>query len=87
MKATGQEALVGTGPGKADIGRLLQYALSLPITSAVVGMPTLEYLREDVKVAANFQPMPAEEMQRFSKELAGANKQAMDHRFLCHVDA
>ena len=87
MKATGQEALVGTGPGKADIGRLLQYALSLPVTSAVVGMPTLEYLREDVKVAANFQPMPAEEMQRFSKELAGANKQALDHCFHCHVDA
>lgn len=87
MKATGQEALVGAGPGKADIGRLLQYALSLPVTSAVVGMPTLEYLREDVKVAANFQPMPAEEMKRFSKELAGANKQAMDHRFQCHVDA
>lgn len=87
MKVTGQEALVGSGHGKSGVGRLLQYALSLPITSAVVGMPTLEYLREDVGYAANFQPMARADMDRFSEELAGANKQAMDHRFHCHVDA
>lgn len=87
MKATGQDALLGSSPGKAGIGRLLQYALSLPVTSAVVGMPTLEYLRENVGVAANFEPMEADEMKRFSTELAGANKHAMDHRFHCHVDA
>ena len=87
MKVTGQEALVGNGHGKSGVGRLLQYALSLPITSAVVGMPTLEYLREDIGYAANFQPMAPEDMDRFSEELAGANKQAMDHRFHCHVDA
>lgn len=87
MKVTGQEALAGSGHGKSGVGRLLQYALSLPITSAVVGMPTLEYLREDVGYAANFQPMARADMDRFSEELAGANKQAMDHRFHCHVDA
>lgn len=87
MKVTGQEALVGNGHGKSGVGRLLQYALSLPVTSAVVGMPTLEYLREDVSVAASFQPMAPAEMKRFSEELAGVNKQAMDHRFHCHVDA
>ena len=87
MKVTGQEALVGSGHGKSGVGRLLQYALSLPITSAVVGMPTLEYLREDVGFAAKFQPMARADMDRFSQELAGANKQAMDHRFHCHVDA
>ena len=87
MKVTGQEALVGSGQGKSGVGRLLQYALSLPITSAVMGMPTLEYLREDVGFAANFQPMAQADMDRFSEKLAGANKQAMDHRFHFHVDA
>ena len=86
MKATGQEALVGDGPGKAGIARLLQYALSLPVTSAVVGMPTLEFLRGNVTVAKNFQPMAPAEMDRFSKELSTANKLAMDHHFHCHED-
>ena len=87
MKATGQESLVGDGPGRAGIGLLLRYALSLPVTSAVVGMPTLEFLRENVEIAKNFEPMPSEEMQRFSADMSGANKHAMDQRFHCHIDA
>ncbi len=87
MKVTGQESLVGDGPGRAGIGPLLQYALSLPVTAAVVGMPTLEMLRENVDVAKAFGPMPAEEMQRFSEEMSGANKTAMDLHFHCHIDA
>lgn len=86
MKATGQESLVGDGPGKAGIAPLLQYALSLPVTAAVVGMPTLDFLRENVEIARNFEPMPPNEMQRLSAELSGANKQAMDRHFHCHVD-
>ncbi len=87
MKVTGQESLVGEGPGKAGIGRLLQYALSLPVTTAVVGMPTLEFLRENVEVARNFTPMPPEEMEAFSAEMADLNKQALDRHFCCHIDA
>ncbi len=87
MKATGQESLVGDGPGKAGIGLLLQYALSLPVTAAVVGMPTLGFLKENVEIARNFEPMPAEEMHRLSLEMSDANKQAMDRHFCCHLDA
>lgn len=87
MKATGQEALVGDGPGKTGIEVLLRYALSLPVTAAVVGMPTLGFLRENVEIAKNFEPMPSEEMQRLSLEMTGANKLAMDRHFCCHVDS
>ena len=87
MKATGQEALVGDGAGKAGIDVLLRYVFSLPVAAAVVGMPTLDFLRENVEIATNFEPMPPEEMQRLSHEMSGANKQAMDRHFCCHVDA
>lgn len=87
MKVTGQEALVGDGPGKAGIEPLLRYSLSLPVTAAVVGMPTLEMLRENIEVARAFGPMSSEEMQGFSNEMSDANKVAMDCRFHCHVDA
>ena len=86
MKVTGQDALVGEGPGKSGVDRLLQYAWSLPVASAVVGMPTLDLLRENVEIARNFAPMPQDEMNRFSSELAGANKQALDRHFCRHED-
>lgn len=87
MKATGQESLVGDGPGKSGIGRLLQYTLSLPVTSAVVGMPTLDFIRENVEVVKSFEPMPPDEMERYSREMSDLNKHAMDMHFRCHVDA
>ncbi len=86
MKVTGQESLVGNGPGQAGIQPLLEYALSLPISAAVVGMPTLAYLRENVQIARKFQPMPADRMQEFSRELAAANKVALDRHFRLHED-
>ncbi len=87
MKATGQKTLVGDGPGKSDIARLLQYAWSLPsVAVAVVGMPTLEFLRENAAAARNFKPMPAGEMQEYSKHMSDANKHALDRHFECHQD-
>ena len=86
MKVTGQEQLVGDGPGTAGVQRLLQYALSLPVSSAVVGMPTLEFLRQNAQIVRDFQPMAPDMMQEFSKEMADANKQAMDRHFCCHED-
>src|SRR5437879_3332492 len=35
MKVTGQEFLLGTAAGKADIDSLLHYSMSLPVTAAV----------------------------------------------------
>lgn len=86
MKVTGQGHLVGDGAGKSGVQRLLQYALSLPVTSAVVGMPTLEFLRQNVQMVQAFQRMAPGTMREFSKEMAGVNKQAMDHHFCHHED-
>ncbi len=87
MKVTGQESLVGDGQGRAGIEPLLRYALSLPVTSAVVGMPSLEFIQENTEVARNFKPMHPEEMGRFSQEMSDFNKQALDSHFRCHVDS
>src|SRR5208337_559227 len=42
MKVTGQEFLLGTGLGKTNMDALLHYSMSLPVSSAVVGMPKVE---------------------------------------------
>jgi len=87
MKVTGQESLVGTGEGKAGVDRLLQYAWSLPVATAVVGMPTLKFVKENAAIARSFKPMPEVEMRDFSDRLSDANKHALDTRFHHHVDA
>ena len=86
MKITGQEMLVGTGADKSDMEKLLQYALSLPVASAVVGMPSHDMIRQNAELARNFQSMPAEEMRNFSRRMAAAHKLALDLKFREHAD-
>jgi uncharacterized protein len=86
MKITGQEMLVGTGADKSGMEKLLQYALSLPVAAAVVGMPAHEMIRQNSEWARNFQPMPADEMRDFSRRMAAAHKLALDLKFREHMD-
>jgi hypothetical protein len=57
------------------------------VAAAVVGMPKLDYIEENVRVAKNFKPMPPEEMKNLSNRLAAANKVALDRFFAHHADA
>ena len=83
MKVFAQDALAG----EATPEKLLYYAMSLPVTAAVVGMPKLEHIDENVRLAKAFKPLPPSEMKRISGELSEKNKQALDLFFSTHVDA
>ena len=61
-------------------------ALSLPVASAVVGMPSHDMIRQNAELARNFQSMPAEEMRNFSRRMAAAHKLALDLKFREHAD-
>ena len=87
MKVTGQESLIGSGPGKSETGRLLRYALSLPVSLATCGMPKLDFIRENTETARNYEPMPAPEMKQFTETISAANKLALDRHFRDHEDA
>jgi uncharacterized protein len=82
MKIFGQEALVGAASNE----KLLYYSLSLPVSAAVVGMPKLEHLEENVRLAKAFRPMPKGEMRALAKELSAKYKLALDTHFHCHHD-
>lgn len=45
----------------------LRYALSLPISTAIVGMGTLEEVRQNVRIARRFRPMSSDEMIRLEE--------------------
>jgi hypothetical protein len=87
MKVFGQEDLLPEPGDKALVERLLRYALSLPVSVAVTGMPKLEFVRENTAMARSFQPMPASEMKDFSQKMAQKYKMALDLKFRHHVDA
>jgi len=82
MKIFGQEGLVG----KASVEKLIRYSLTLPVATAVLGMPKLEFLEENVRVAKAFQPLSKKEMQALAGDLKLA-KLEMDRFFADHVDA
>jgi predicted aldo/keto reductase-like oxidoreductase len=82
MKIFGQDALVGAAPAS----KLLRYSLSLPVTAAVVGMPKLEHLEENVQIARTFRALPRSEMRALSSELSAKHKLALDHQMHLHDD-
>ena len=82
MKVFGQEQLLGAAP----VEKLLQYALSLPISLASVGMPKLEYIAKNAELARNFSPMSAREKRRFADSIAVEKKQALLQFFADHQD-
>jgi predicted aldo/keto reductase-like oxidoreductase len=83
MKVFAQEKLVGA----ADLGKLLGYSLTLPVTSAIVGMPKLEHIDEDVRLAKAYKPLNERDMRDLSDKLTRQYKASLDRFFQNHVDA
>ena len=83
MKVFAQEALLEHSSAK----KLLYYSLSLPVTTAVVGMPKPEHIEENTQLARNFRPLSAEEMRGISGDLSAVKKAELDRFFSTHVDA
>jgi aryl-alcohol dehydrogenase-like predicted oxidoreductase len=67
MKTYGQEALLG----QAAVEDLLYYSLSLPVAAAVVGMPKLEHIEENVRLAKAFRELSAAEMSEVAARVSG----------------
>jgi len=85
MKVTGQEFLVGEGTGKADIDSLLRYSMSLPVTTAVVGMPKVEMLTRNVEIARAFSPLTDQEKTDLRQRL-GSAREGLEKRLVGHLD-
>jgi len=86
MKVTSQEKLVGTGPGKTDMTSLLRYALTLPVSTVVIGTPKREFITENIGIARGFSPMTEPEIDRVRKSVA-PQQAAVASFFSGHVDA
>ncbi len=86
MKVTAQEKLVGSGTGQTNMESLLRYALSLPVSTAVVGMPKREFLDENIRLARAFAPLTPAEQDKVRQQVAPAQA-AVATYFADHMDA
>jgi aryl-alcohol dehydrogenase-like predicted oxidoreductase len=82
MKVFAQEKL----NGKAPVEKLISYSLSLPVTAAVVGMPEVAHIEQNIQVAKAFKPLAPAEMKELSGGLAASHKAEIDRFFSDHVD-
>jgi predicted aldo/keto reductase-like oxidoreductase len=85
MKVFGQDTLVGQEPGKADPATLLRFALSLPITTAVSGMPQAEMLERNVALGRTFSPFSSAEMDRLRQKLS-ISRLMLEEKLDRHID-
>jgi len=68
IAAIGMKPLQGHGDavkkGAITAEQALRYAMSLPVSVTITGIDKLEVLHQNLKIAQNFQPMSAAEMQQ-----------------------
>jgi predicted aldo/keto reductase-like oxidoreductase len=83
MKALAQERLLS----EASAAELVRYAMSLPVASAVVGMPKMEHIEEEIQLAKNFAQMSQPEMQKLNERISAVKKAEIDEFFRDHADA
>jgi hypothetical protein len=86
MKVTAQEKLVGEGAGRAGIEPLIRYALSLPVSVAVMGMPKMQFIEQNLAIARAFKPMTPTEMDALRAQTA-PQRASLEHWFSNHRDA
>ncbi|MGH9629820.1 MAG: aldo/keto reductase [Bryobacteraceae bacterium] len=72
---------------QASPEQLLGYALSLPVSTAVIGMSSLDLIDSNVAMARSFKPLSQTERRQLSERLADRNKSALDLYFSRHNDS
>ncbi|MFN3325244.1 MAG: aldo/keto reductase [Bryobacteraceae bacterium] len=77
----------GAFEGHATPEQLLRYALTLPVTTAVIGMSALNLIDSNVQMAKNYKPLSSGEMRDLSKHVSDKTKVALDMYFADHQDS
>ena len=78
----GMKSLCGhgeaTGKRVIPVADALRYAMSLPVATTVSGIDSMKVLKQNVRIASDFTPMSATQMERLRHRMAGI---AADGRF------
>jgi len=86
MKVMGQGMLVGSGAGRASAAELLQFNLSQPVASVIIGCEHLSPLEENIQAAINFSPISDDAKQRLQEKVA-PSRSAWENFLRHHEDS
>ncbi len=86
MKVMGQGMLVGSGAGRASPAELLQFNLSQPVASVIIGCEQLAPLEQNVQAAMNFTPINDSGKQRLQEKVA-PSRSAWENFLRTHEDS
>jgi aryl-alcohol dehydrogenase-like predicted oxidoreductase len=86
MKVMGQGMIVGSGPGRASPAELLQFNLSQPVASVVIGCEQMARLEENVQAALNFTPI-SESGRKKLQERVAPSRSAWQNFLRTHEDS
>lgn len=82
MKVFAQDKISGLAPAEM----LVRYAMSLPVACAVIGMPQIEHLEANARLAQTFRPLGREQMEELRRKLA-PQRASLELFFRDHADA
>jgi predicted aldo/keto reductase-like oxidoreductase len=85
MKVAAQDKLLGGAPGTAPMSSLIRYAWSLPVSTAVVGMPKPEFIKENLAAARSFTPLSKQEIDHLVRQVAPSQAR-LETFFANHFD-
>jgi aryl-alcohol dehydrogenase-like predicted oxidoreductase len=85
MKVMGQGMLVGSGAGRASPAELLQFNLSQPVASVIIGCEQLAPLEQNIQAAMNFTPMGESGKQKLQEKVA-PSRSAWENFLRTHED-
>jgi predicted aldo/keto reductase-like oxidoreductase len=85
MKITGQEFLMGDSPGKTNIDELLNYSVSLPVTTGVIGMPKVEYINHNTALLRHFKRLDEQAMNHIRQQMSPSTE-PMTKKLVGHLD-
>ena len=86
MKVMGQGMLVGSGAGRASPAELLQFNLSQPVASVIIGCEQLAPLEQNVQAALNFTPLSEGSKQKLQEKVA-PSRSAWENFLRSHEDS
>ncbi len=73
--------VIADAPGTIDMREAFGYALSLPVSTAIVGCDSIAQLEENVRLAREFTPLSRAQMAALEARTAPVAKQALFFRF------
>ena len=82
QKNSWEGAVIATQPGTLQMREAMYYALSLPLSTVIVGCDSIQQLEENVLLARQFTPLSAHQMTSLAARAEPVSKQAMFFKYV-----